>query len=54
MVSVLVLTTLLTIDIAESNPNKFRLSVGEIETRKNFIRETRLIVNVSIIGSKAK
>lgn len=41
------ITVVLLIDIAESNPSKFRLSVGEIESRKNFIRETRQIVNVS-------
>ena len=43
----LYLLLLLLKGIAENNPQKFRLSVGEIETRKQFIRDTRQVVNVS-------
>ena len=39
------------IGIAETNPQKFRLSVGELETRKHFIRDTRHVVDVSITNS---
>ena len=34
-----------TISIAEANPHKFRLNVGEIESRKQFINDTRTVVN---------
>ena len=39
------------IGIAETNPQKFRLSVGELETRKHFIRDTRHVVDVSLANS---
>lgn len=35
-----------TIKIAEANPAKFRLNYGELETRKQFIRDTRSVVKV--------
>lgn len=34
-------------EIAEANPHKFRLDFGELESRKQFIRETRGVVRVS-------
>ena len=34
------------IEIAEGNPAKFRLNYGELETRKQFIRDTRSVVKV--------
>lgn len=33
-----------TIKIAEANPHKFRLDYGELETRKQFIRDTRSVI----------
>jgi hypothetical protein len=33
-----------TIKIAEANPAKFRLNYGELESRKQFIRDTRAVV----------
>lgn len=33
-----------TIKIAEANPHKFRLDYGELESRKQFIRDTRVVV----------
>jgi syntaxin 6 len=36
-----------TINIAQANPQKFRLNVGELESRKQFIHDTRQVVNVS-------
>ena len=33
--------------IAEANPHKFRLSPGELQSRKQFITDTRMVVNVS-------
>lgn len=33
-----------TIKIAEANPNKFRLDYAELESRKQFIRDTRAVV----------
>ncbi|XP_064395680.1 syntaxin-6-like [Halichondria panicea] len=33
-----------TIKIAEANPHKFRLDYGELETRKQFIRDTRSVM----------
>ena len=40
-------STLFILGIAEANPHKFRLNVGEIESRKQFINDTRTVVNVS-------
>lgn len=34
-------------EIAEANPNKFRLDYGELESRKQFIRDTRAVIKVS-------
>ncbi|XP_003389021.1 PREDICTED: syntaxin-6-like [Amphimedon queenslandica] len=34
-----------TISVVEANPQKFRVSTGEIETRKQFIRDTRQVIN---------
>ena len=34
-------------EIAEANPNKFRLDYAELESRKQFIRDTRAVVKVS-------
>ena len=34
------------LEIAEGNPAKFRLNYGELETRKQFIRDTRSVVKV--------
>lgn len=33
-----------TIKIAEQNPHKFRLDYGELESRKQFIRDTRAVI----------
>lgn len=35
-------------EIAEANPNKFRLDYGELESRKQFIRDTRAVIKVRI------
>ena len=42
------------IGIAETNPQKFRLSVGELETRKHFIRDTKHVVDVSTANSSCQ
>lgn len=34
------------LEIAEANPAKFRLNYGELETRKQFVRDTRSVVKV--------
>ena len=34
------------LEIAEANPHKFRLDYGELETRKQFIRDTRSVIKV--------
>lgn len=34
-------------EIAEANPHKFRLDYGELESRKQFIRDTRGVVKVN-------
>ena len=39
------------LEIAEANPAKFRLNYGELETRKQFIRDTRSVVKVRPLQS---
>ncbi len=34
------------LEIAEANPHKFRLDYAELESRKQFIRDTRAVVKV--------
>ena len=36
----------LLLGIAEANPHKFRLDYGELESRKQFIRDTRTVIKV--------
>ena len=36
-------------EIAEANPTKFHLNYGELEARKQFIRDTRSVVKVSLL-----
>lgn len=36
------------LEIAEQNPHKFRLDYGELESRKQFIRDTRAVIKVSL------
>lgn len=36
-------------EIAEANPNKFRLDYGELESRKQFIRDTRAVIKVRVV-----
>ena len=40
------------LEIAEGNPNKFRLDYGELESRKQFIRDTRAVIKVSWDGTE--
>jgi hypothetical protein len=36
------------VEIAEQNPHKFRLDYGELESRKQFIRDTRAVIKVCL------